>query len=212
MANNRFDEILIEKAGLKTKNIFTVIIGSIILAFGLFNIHSHAGVSEGGALGLMLLLEHHFGISPTFSGLIINFSCYLLGFKVLGKSFIAYSLISGAVFSAAYFVCENTGALFPQIANYPLWAAVAGGIFVGIGCGLCVKAGGATSGDDAMSMAVSKLTGIEIQWIYLISDVTVLILSLTYIPLQRIAYSLLTVIISGQIVGLVSKNKKGKSK
>ena len=36
------------------------------------------------------------------------------------------------------------------------------------------------------------------------SDLTVLLLSLSYIPLGRIAYSLLTVILSGQLIGLVA--------
>ena len=48
-----------------------------------------------------------------------------------------------------------------------------------------------------------------IERIYLISDLTVLVLSLSYIPMKRIAWSLLTVVLSGQIIGLIQKiNKK----
>ena len=42
---------------------------------------------------------------------------------------------------------------------------------------------------------------------YLVEDLIVLTLSLSYIPLRRIAYSLLTVILSGQLIGLVAKKK-----
>ena len=42
---------------------------------------------------------------------------------------------------------------------------------------------------------------------YLVEDLIVLTLSLSYIPLRRIAYSLLTVILSGQLIGLVGKEK-----
>lgn len=210
MANNRLNKIFIESKRAIVKNIITIAMGSIILAFGIFNIHSFSGVTEGGALGLMLLLEHHFGISPAVSGIVINFLCYLFGLGILGKSFIAYSAVSGIVFSAAYGVFEFIGPVFPQIGSFPLAASVAGAVFVGIGCGLCVRAGAATSGDDALSMAISKVSGIGIQWIYLASDLAVLILSLTYIPVTRIAYSLLTVIISGQLVGLVSRKKQRK--
>ena len=39
----------------------------------------------------------------------------------------------------------------------------------------------------------------------------VLILSLSYIPFRRIAYSLLTVVLSGQIIGIIQKtNAKGR--
>ena len=59
-------------------------------------------------------------------------------------------------------------------------------------------------------MSLSTITKVPIQWIYLISDLTVLGLSLTYIPLRRIGYSLLTVILSGQVIGWIQKipNKK----
>jgi uncharacterized membrane-anchored protein YitT (DUF2179 family) len=49
------------------------------------------------------------------------------------------------------------------------------------------------------------VTKIPIQHLYLISDLTVLLLSLTYIPLGKILYSLLTVVLSGQIIGLLQK-------
>ena len=76
-----------------------------------------------------------------------------------------------------------------------------------VGAGLCVRAGGATTGDDALAMSLSHLTKIPIQWIYLTSDLIVLGLSLTYIPVRRIGYSLLTVILSGQLIGLMQRIK-----
>ena len=92
-----------------------------------------------------------------------------------------------------------------SVVNYPLLAALLGALFIGIGAGLCVRAGGATVGDDALAMSISHKTGIPIQRIYLVSDLTVLALSLTYIPLARILYSLLTVILSGQLIGLIQR-------
>ena len=52
-------------------------------------------------------------------------------------------------------------------------------------------------------MSLAHLTGAKIQWMYLLSDLVVLALSLTYIPLRRLIYSLLTVLLSGQIIGWV---------
>ena len=86
-----------------------------------------------------------------------------------------------------------------------LLAAVLGALFVGCGVGLSVRAGGAPGGDDALAMSISKLTRWDIQWAYLISDLVVLALSATYIDLSRLGCSLLTVILSGQIIGLVQR-------
>ena len=87
----------------------------------------------------------------------------------------------------------------------PLAAALLGAVFIGIGAGLCVRAGGATCGDDALAMSLERILNTKIERIYLVSDMTVLLLSLSYIPFRRIAYSLLTVILSGQIIGLVQR-------
>jgi len=73
-----------------------------------------------------------------------------------------------------------------------------------------VRVGGAPSGDDALAMSLSKLTKIPIQWVYLTTDLTVLALSLTYIPLERILYSLASVVLSGQIIGLVERAGRKK--
>ncbi len=181
------------------------LLGSSILAFGIYNIHSISDVTEGGVLGLTLLLEYWFDISPAVSGFFLNAVCYALGWRLLGKKFVIYSLISTIGFSASYGIFEQFDPLFPQIADMPLLAAVVGALFVGISAGLCVRIGGAPTGDDALAMSVSKVTHFDIQWIYLFSDLVVLGLSLSYIPLHRIAYSLLTVILSGQLIGIMQK-------
>lgn len=190
---------------LKCSNCLILILGSIIQALGIYNIHALSNVTEGGVLGLTLLLRHWFHISPAVSSLVLNLACYALGWKTLGKSFIAYSLLSICTYSVSYGFLEQFPPLWPQIAFHPFIAAVAGALFIGIGAGLCVRAGGATSGDDALAMSFSHLFRWPIERIYLISDLTVLLLSLSYIPLRRIVWSLLTVILSGQIIGLIQK-------
>ena len=184
------------------------LISSAFQAFGIYNIHAVADVTEGGVLGLTLLLEQWFSISPAISGLILNGICYFLGWRTFGKEFIYLSLVAAGGFSIGYGICECFPPLWPEIANMPLLAALLGALFIGIGAGICVRTGGATCGDDARAMSLSKITHIDIQWIYLISDLTVLGLSLSYIPLQKIGYSLLTVILSGQIIGWIQKIPK----
>lgn len=190
---------------LKLSNCLVLVVGSVIQTIGIYNIHSLSNVTEGGVLGLTLLLQHWFQISPAVSSLILNLVCYAIGWRLLGKEFIGYSLVSICAYSASYGLFEQFPPLWPDIALYPLLAAIAGALFIGIGAGLCVRAGGATAGDDALAMSFSHLFRLPIQRIYLISDLTVLLLSLSYIPMQRIAYSLLTVVLSGQIIGLIQK-------
>ena len=179
------------------------LLGSFILAFGLYHVHSISGVTEGGVLGATLLLEHWTGISPALTGGIMNVLCYVLGWKLLGKEFIAYSALATVGFSGMYKICEQFPHLGPGLADMPLVAALVGALFVGVGAGLCVRVGGAPSGDDALAMSISHAAGWKIQWVYLLSDLIVLVMSLSYIPVRRIGYSLFTVLLSGQLIGFV---------
>lgn len=195
---------------LNPKNCLTIVLGSAILAFGLYNVHSISGVTEGGVLGLTLLLEHWFGISPSISGLVLNGACYVLGLTLLGKEFILYSIIAGGGFSLFYAIFERFPPLWPQIAQMTLAASVAGAAFVGVGVGLCIRANAAPTGDDSLALSLSHHFKIGIQWVYLLGDLIVLALSLTYIPFSKIIYSLLTVVLSGQLIGLIQKAGKPK--
>lgn len=198
------------KKQLTFQNCAVNLFGSAFLAFGLYHVHAFSGVTEGGQLGLTLLLQHWFSISPALSGLIMNIVCYAFGWRTLGKSFIAHSAVSAAGFSGAYWLCEQFPPLWPDLSAYPLAAALLGAVFVGVGTGLCVRVGGAPSGDDALAMAISKRLRIKIEFVYLFSDFTVLALSLTYIPLNRILYSVLTVTLSSLLVGFVQRTGRRK--
>lgn len=190
---------------LKPANCLTAFFASAFQAFGIYNIHAVSDITEGGVFGATLLIQHWFGISPAITSLVMNTACFALGLKTLGKTFVAYSLIAALGYSSGYWIFEQFPPLWPGIAAHPLLGAVLGALFIGIGAGLCVRAGGATTGDDALAMSLSHILKVPIQHIYLVSDLTVLGLSLTYIPFRRIFWSLLTVVLSGQIIGLIQE-------
>ena len=189
-----------------------LLLGSAILAFGLFNVHSQSRITEGGVLGTTLLLQHWFGISPSISEAVLDVCCYLLGLKYLGKSFLRYALTATGGFALSYALFERMGYMLPSMLDQPLLAAVAGGLFVGVGVGLVVRVGGAAGGDDALALVIAKLLHWPVSRAYLFTDLVVLLLSLTYIPLQNIACSLITVTLSSFIIGKIhTLGKKGEA-
>ena len=97
---------------------------SAFLAFGLYHVHSVSGITEGGVLGATLLLDHWFSLSPAVSGFVLNLLCYGWGWRLLGRSFIAYSLIATVGFSLPYKLYELFPPLWPQLAEMPLLASV----------------------------------------------------------------------------------------
>lgn len=57
---------------LKWKCILLVMLGSVIQALGICNIHAFSGVTEGGTLGLTLFLYQWTDISPAITGQIVG--------------------------------------------------------------------------------------------------------------------------------------------
>lgn len=190
---------------IKPLDCCVLILSSTFLAFGLYHVHSLSGVTEGGVLGLNLLLEHWLRISPAITNFVASALCYMLGWHLLGGSFILRSAIAAGSFSAAYAVFARFEPIWPQLYHMPLLASILGAVFVGVGTGICIRFGGAVCGDDALAMCISHVTRLRVEQAYLISDLTVLGLSLSYIPLNRIGYSLLTVVLSGQIIGRIQR-------
>ena len=181
----------------------TMFCGAAILSFGLFNIHSQSNITEGGVLGMILLLEHWLHISPSISGVVLDLTCYFIGWRLLGNKFLKNAVFTTLSFSFCYRVWESIGHILPSFADMQIVASVAGALFVGVGVGMVVRRGGASGGDDALALIISKLSGCRISRAYLATDLTVLILSLSYIPFGQIVYSLITVTLSSLIIDKV---------
>ena len=185
------------------KKIALVILGSTILSFGSYNLNYQNSVTEGGVLGLILLIKNIFDISPSITSLVIDLSLFAIGAKFFGKMFMLYSLLSTVTFSTTYKIWENIGFLVPNLTNHMFLAALFAGVFVGIGVGLVVRGGGAAGGDDVIALVGDKFTKLEVNHIYLISDLIVLTLSLIYLDFRQIFFSLIAVTVSGKIISVI---------
>ena len=189
-----------------------ILLGAFILAFGMYNIHSRTVITEGGIWGIELLIDHWFGISPAFTAPFLDGACYLMGVVFLGKEFILKSVVGTLSYSFFYAILELFPPMLPDLNSVPLAAAIVGAIFVGVGAGLVVRQGGACAGDDALALSLSNKLHCKISTAYLSTDITVLLLTLTYIPFSEIFYSLITVLLSGWIIERVQNFKIGKNK
>lgn len=181
----------------------SIICGAGVLAFGIYNIHSRCAISEGGVLGLSLLFYHWFHISPAISNLIMDIMAIIAGTRVLQKSFLVDSIIAAVSYSLWYWLFEQYDYVLPNLAAHPLAASIAGGIFVGVGTAMMVRYGCGAGADDSLALIAQAKTPMSLSQYYVISDFSVLLLSLSYIPLGRILWSLLSVSVSSGVIALL---------
>lgn len=193
--------------GIATKMILFLLLGAVICTFGIHNIHQRTNITEGGIIGLMLLIEHWFHISPAYITPVLDIACYILAFKYLGVNFIKLSVIATLFISGFYKIWELFPPMLPDLSVYPLIAAILGGIFVGVGIGLIVRQGGSGGGDDALALTISHALRWKLSRSYLFTDVVMLVLSLTYIPVIKILFSLITVTVSSHLIDWIREYK-----
>ena len=191
--------------GLSWRKILWIVLGAAIASFGIHNIHQQTGITEGGVIGAMLLVEHWLGFSPAYITPVLDALCYVLALRFLGGRFLRTSVISTLSVSLCYKLWEQFPPMLPDLSGRPLAAAVLGGLFVGVGVGLIVRQGGSSGGDDALALVISRVTHLRLSFAYLFTDLTVLGLSLTYIPVNRIAFSLVTVTLSSFLIDQVQQ-------
>ena len=182
-----------------------IILGSAIVAFGLYNIHSRCGIAEGGQLGVELLFFNLLGISPGIVSIIIDGTMYIIGSLLFGKKFFFNAILGAVSYSGFYLLFENTTTFFPNLSNNLLLASIIGGIMVGIGCGIVIKNNGACGGDDALALIISKIFKLPVAISYFILDAIVILMSLSYINIVNIIYSFITALISSILIGWISK-------
>ena len=191
------------------KDISLILIGSTILAFGVYNFYYLNSITEGGVLGIILLLKNIFGFDVSIAGAIHDIALLIMGFKMFGKKFFVYSVGASVGFSVLYDIFETVGPLVPQMGMFT--SAVLGGLSVGIGCGIMMRVGCASGGDDALAMIISKVTSLKLSTVYLITDGVVLLLSVSYIPAVQLVYSIVAVLISGKTIDFIYGLGRNKS-
>jgi uncharacterized membrane-anchored protein YitT (DUF2179 family) len=184
------------------ERILLIFIGSSILAFGVYNFYYLNNITEGGVLGLLLLLKNLFNIEPSVANVVIDIALLLVGYKFFGKKFFIYSIIASVSFSVLYYCFEIIGPIVPRFDSM-LLSTILAGTTVGIGVGLIVKAGCAAGGDDAIALVISKTTSLGLGKIYLIADISILLLSLLYLSAFNVFYSIIAVTISSKIIDLI---------
>ena len=193
----------------KLKRIILILLGSLILSFGIYNLNYQNNITEGGVLGVLLLLKNLFDIEPSVANLIIDMSLLIIAYKFFGRQFLTHSIIATLSFSIFYKIFESIGPLIPVLQSKFI-VTILSGLFVGVGVGIIVSNGAAAGGDDALAMVISKVTSMTIGNVYMVGDITVLILSLTYLSVYDIFWSLIAVNISGITIDFIYNLKNNR--
>ncbi|MGE6613223.1 YitT family protein [Peribacillus sp. NPDC076916] len=191
--------------GLKVTNVFFILIGSAIFAFGLINFNMQNNLAEGGFTGITLLLYFLFTFDPSITNLVLNIPLFLVGWKLLGRISFFYTMFG--VFSLSLFMSIfQRYPLKMSLQDDMILASLFAGLFIGIGLGIIFRNGGTTGGVDIIARLVQKYMGWKIGKTIFLFDLAVIGLSwILYLDYREAMYTLLAVFVGAKVIDFMQE-------
>ena len=125
--------------------------GAFLIAWALNAFYVPTQLLAGGVTGIALLLRDLAGFRIGLVIALLNVPIFLLGFRDIGARFAALSAIGVLALS----LFTDFLPVRP-LTDDPLLASIFGGVVVGIGGGLALRAGGSTGGFDILGVVLNR--------------------------------------------------------
>ncbi len=161
----------------------------VAMALMLFN---QAGLLVGGTAGVAFLLHYVTGISFGKLFFVVNLPFYWFAFTRMGREFTLKTFVCVALLSL---LTE----LFPHVMHVdylnPLFASLLGGLLLGTGCLFLARHRSSLGGATVVSLYLQARYGMRAGKVQMLIDGTVVLLALFVVPVERVAYSVLAVLV-----------------
>ncbi|MFC3884228.1 YitT family protein [Bacillus songklensis] len=191
--------------GLKIPNIFFILLGSAIFAFGLVNFNMQNNLAEGGFTGITLLLYFLFNIDPSITNLVLNIPLFFVGWKLLGRTSFFYTMLGVVSLSLFLSIFQRYPVEMPLKDDMTL-AALFAGVFIGVGLGIIFRNGGTTGGVDIIARLVQKYVGWNMGKTMFLFDLVVITLSwLLYLDYKEAMYTLVAVFVAARVIDFMQE-------
>lgn len=181
----------------------TITVGSLMAAGGYVVFILPLDMVEGGVTGIGIIMKHVTGLPIVgLTSLAVTIVVFVIATRILGKGFGAKSIYATILMNVSIdmFLILKIKPVTDDI----LLAAFYGGAIVGTGLGLIYFSGASTGGADAFGQIMWKLKRIPIGRTLIVIDLFVLgVATWTFIPLEKIMYSLIFIYIEVQVIDMV---------
>ncbi|MCR8660267.1 YitT family protein [Paenibacillus endoradicis] len=195
------------KISTSIKQLIPITIGAALYAFGLQVFVIPNQLMEGGVTGIAVLLNYIFSLPMSITTLIINIPLFLVGWKILGSKKMVYTIYGSVMLSIFLALLEysshrNYLIAFDQSYDSMLIVLYAG-VTLGAGLGIVFRYGGTTGGIDIIARILSRWRGYSMGQIILVFDAIIIGVSVFYISLDKILYTLVMVFIASKMIDFI---------
>jgi uncharacterized membrane-anchored protein YitT (DUF2179 family) len=199
MLHSKKTTAAVHKTPLKkhARNIFFMIIGSLIVCSGFSIFITPNSFLSGGVWGIAAVIQHYLRIMPMGVYLVImNVPLIIWGWNKLNLRFAAYTVFTILLQSALLMVMP------PHLPTYtanPLLACIFGGLMIGAGAGLVVRYHGSGGGTDIIGIILKSRYDISVGTVSLFSNAVIVTCAAFVFGFEPAMYTMVNLFVSSQV-------------
>lgn len=193
MSNEKIKNIIIE--------IVSTIFGSFIMAFGISSFLLPNQLSSGGVSGITTITYYLLNIPMGIMIIAINIPLFIIAGYKIGKEFFIKSLIGTISLSIFIDILDK----YPAVTTDKFLASIYGGVIIGIGTAIILKAGSSTGGTEIIANLIKTYNPyISISRYLTIIDIAIVSLNVVFLGHIEIGlYSAIAIFLYGKLVDIV---------
>lgn len=179
-----------------------IVLGTTLLALGIYCFTAPNQIAPGGVSGLSTLIHDLTDLPLGFLSGVFNLPLLWLGYRHLGKAFFYKTLLSVVSFTVIY---DRVLPVMPVYQGDPILAALFGGVVMGTGIGITFLCDGSTGGLDISSKVIQqKYPHIKIGTVVFLSDLVIIgVAALVYRDVTTAMYALIAMFVSTRMIDTV---------
>lgn len=189
------------KARKMILEILETVLGALIMAFGIANFLLPNQLSSGGFSGIATITYYLLEIPMGTMILILNIPLFILARYKIGTEFFIKSIIGTVSLSLFIDLFDK----YPSITNDRFLACIYGGIIIGIGTAIILKAGSSTGGTDLVTNIIKTYNrNISMSNYLMMIDMVIIVINMLFFREIEIGlYSAIVIYLYGKFVDII---------
>lgn len=199
MEYNKKKRFIIMKKHLKELTLITI--GTLLMAFGTAFFLLPNQLSPGGFAGITTITYYLFNLPMGTVMIFLNIPLFIIALIKLGKSFFIKAIIGTGMLSMFLNLFEGANALTSD----RLLASIYGGIIIGMGTAIILRANASTGGTELLGNIIVKFkpTARTSNMIILIDTIVVALNVIFFKEIEVGLYSAITIYLVGQMIDII---------
>ncbi|RKP44489.1 YitT family protein [Cohnella endophytica] len=134
------------------RRILFIVVGAVLVSVSLEIFLVNNSIIDGGITGISIMASHLTGARIGIFLFLLNLPFLILGYRTIGKTFALSTLLGVAVLSISTSLLHHVQPFTDDV----FLAAVFGGIFLGAGTGIVIRAGGSLDGTEIVAILLNR--------------------------------------------------------